>query len=362
MMNATPADGLASLIQNSERLLALRAKLPTAGLLQTPTPRDFTDFVAVAACFLIFNLLVIRFTAPAPDVLRRIDYAMRQFSMLCFTILARWGWMTLAVYYSPWAAIAAWPLAIFETWSVQFNADVYEGRAMKGVTWRHASKCLVVLVMEGFGVFAGFPLVVKLLGWRQMSSGAPTGAMLLHGAAGMTLAYDLGLDFAFYLFHRACHENRLLYRWIHKEHHTDTGKAFGPLVAFETYTITWSEASFIMVGYVLGLALAGIVAAVFGSDVTLFHLALLLSWGHLVELLGHSTMSWTINGNPLRLLHETLGIELKVPDHTMHHIKPLSNYGKRTVVWDKLFGTYTAPPAALYDARCVSADGKPKAP
>lgn len=164
-----------------------------------------------------------------------------------------------------------------------------------------------------------------------------------------------------------------------------------------------------MVGYVLGLALAGIVAAVFGSDVTLFHLALLLSWGcrpsprnrprclsaaalmtplpplgprtlttaftpvaspppsppppgHLVELLGHSTMSWTINGNPLRLLHETLGIELKVPDHTMHHIKPLSNYGKRTVVWDKLFGTYTAPPAALYDARCVSADGKPKAP
>mmetsp|Transcript_34796 Transcript_34796/g.112278 ORF Transcript_34796/g.112278 Transcript_34796/m.112278 type:complete len:112 (-) Transcript_34796:323-658(-) len=111
-----------------------------------------------------------------------------------------------------------------------------------------------------------------------------------------------------------------------------------------------------MVGYVLGLALAGIVAAVFGSDVTLFHLALLLSWGHLVELLGHSTMSWTINGNPLRLLHETLGIELKVPDHTM------PNYGKRTVVWDKLFGTYTAPPAALYDARCVSADGKPKAP
>ena len=143
MTNATPADGLASLIQNSERLLALQAKLPTAGLLQTPTPRDFTDFVAVAACFLIFNLLVIRFTAPAPDVLRRVNYAMRQFSMLCFTILARWGWMTLAVYYSPWAALSAWPLAIFETWSVQFNADVYEGRAIKGVTWRHASKARV---------------------------------------------------------------------------------------------------------------------------------------------------------------------------------------------------------------------------
>ena len=34
------------------------------------------------------------------------------------------------------------------------------------------------------------------------------------------------------------------------------------------------------------------------------------------------------------------GIELSVPEHTMHHVRPLQNFGKRFNLCDRVFGTY----------------------
>ena len=50
--------------------------------------------------------------------------------------------------------------------------------------------------------------------------------------------------------------------------------------------------------------------------------------------------SWTPGPHPWRLLPMAAGIELSVPEHTMHHLRPLQNFGKRFNLCDRVFGTY----------------------
>jgi sterol desaturase/sphingolipid hydroxylase (fatty acid hydroxylase superfamily) len=88
---------------------------------------------------------------------------------------------------------------------------------------------------------------------------------------------------------------------------------------------------------------------------SLFDIALLVSWAHLLELLGHSQMAWSVSGHPLRILPEMAGIDIKIPDHTMHHAKPLSNFSKRLNLLDRLFQTYS-PPEDAYGTSAGNVD------
>ena len=57
---------------------------------------------------------------------------------------------------------------------------------------------------------------------------------------------------------------------------------------------------------------------------------------------GHTETSWT-NISPLHALSRLAGVGICSPDHTHHHHRPTSNYSKRSMLFDKLFGTYEKP-------------------
>lgn len=140
----------------------------------------------------------------------------------------------------------------------------------------------------------------------------------------------LTMDLGRYLIHRLFHAVPLFWRF-HAVHHADTdvdvstGLRFHPLEAFAT------------VGTSLGivLALGGPVEAVVLSELVS---AVISPWSH-----GKILVPASID----RLLRALL----VTPDlHRIHHSierrEADSNYGNTLVVWDRLFGTYTAAPAA----------------
>lgn len=157
--------------------------------------------------------------------------------------------------------------------------------------------------------------------------------------------FDLGLDFGFYCFHRVCHMNRWLYFQVHRDHHVDTAKEHGHLVAYETYTITWVETASITASYFIGLMCVqwGLRQGQlprwvdFNSDLSVhgshsvcvlnaeesslplcpsapsvFEVVFLVCWGHYMELMGHTSMTITPKFQPERWVIEALGFDLQV--------------------------------------------------
>ena len=246
----------------------------------------------------------------------------------------------------PWVA-ALWPLTIFESQGIQFTADRYSQRPVVGLCATQAWSCLRVAVVEAVGMLTA----LHQTGFVDAANpGRATAATLLR-MLWMAPVFDCGLDLGFYVFHRACHESPLLYRLVHKEHHTDTAKRHGRLVAYETYTLTWAETFLISFAYLLGFAFVfaalALGAAATGAGLgwpralTAFEFAMLITWGHTVELVGHTAISNTPKHHPMRAAVEWLGLDLLVIDHTMHHRIPLSNYSKRMTFWDVVCGTYS---------------------
>lgn len=47
-------------------------------------------------------------------------------------------------------------------------------------------------------------------------------------------------------------------------------------------------------------------------------------------------------------LPRALGIDQHIVDHDWHHHSFNSNYGKRFLLWDKLYGTHGTPPELQY--------------
>mmetsp|Transcript_43890 Transcript_43890/g.145362 ORF Transcript_43890/g.145362 Transcript_43890/m.145362 type:complete len:136 (+) Transcript_43890:863-1270(+) len=80
----------------------------------------------------------------------------------------------------------------------------------------------------------------------------------------------------------------------------------------------------------------------------------------MIELLGHTEMSWTPTGHPQRLMADLCGLSLEVPHHTMHHQKPLSNFSKRLILFDLLFHTYEPPDYRAYWTRVNKAQPQPQ--
>ena len=151
--------------------------------------------------------------------------------------------------------------------------------------------------------------------------------------------------------------NKFLYKQLHRDHHIDTASKHMRIVAYETYTITWAETTSIAVAsiavsYVIGIGLVMLLKGGLGFETTavcgvinvapfsLFEFATLVSWGHNVELLGHTAMTSTPRLNPMRVAVELAGLDLRVVDHTIHHKLPHSNFAKQTALRDRAFGTF----------------------
>lgn len=123
-------------------------------------------------------------------------------------------------------------------------------------------------------------------------------------------------DFCIYFLHRGLH-HRLLYRPLHKRHHSFIHTT--PFAAFAFHPVD---------GWVQGLPYH------FFGFLFPMHSAV-----HVASLAVVSM--WTIN------IHDrvTLGIPgvNGAAHHTIHHTTFKSNYGQYTTVWDKLFGTFLDP-------------------
>jgi len=278
----------------------------------------------------VWNFLYVALTAPRHDLVPRFKFTALNWARDVIVVSMRYFVICNGHHGSPLAWVFLLPLGIFETQTTQWLADWYEGRPMKNVTKHQVLKQIPVACTEAFGLSIGFRIF-------SIAPGGPSPAALLHAIWRAPL-FDVGLDLGFYTFHRTCHKNRQLYRWIHAEHHTDVAKEYGQLVAHETYSISTIEALSILSSYLIGFELIGIV-----MPYSLFDMAYLVSWAHTVELLGHTELSWSPNGHPMRIIAEWCRLELKGAEHTMHHQKPLSNFSKRLTLFDKIFGTYEPP-------------------
>eukprot|EP00121_Abeoforma_whisleri_P003475 Awhi_evm1s3122 len=226
-----------------------------------------------------------------------------------------------------------WPLTLFETFSTQFMGDRYSQRSTLGVCWSQIWTCLRVAIVEGSSSFLGLQLF-KVADISLVPSSLSIVRMVY-----FCPIFDLGLDLGFYTFHRLCHSNRFLYKLVHADHHLHTAKKYGRLVAFETYTITLIETISITSSYFIGLLF--VIGVNGGKPLSILELAILLTWGHSIELLGHTAMSGTPKWHPFRLVIEMLQLDLHVIDHTMHHKIPKSNFSKRMTLFDILCGTYS---------------------
>lgn len=239
-----------------------------------------------------------------------------------FHLMTRGGWFLLGL----------WPLVCLEVMIVQMLADHTERRPLKWLPREGALNCLQVAVIEAAELAT---LLWLVGGWSEDPSSAEVAATVLHGVWRAPL-FDLVLDSTFYAFHRLCHKNKSLFKYTHQHHHVHTHKDHGHLVAWETYTITLGE----NFGIVACHAIALLALNACPGGLSALDLAIFITWAHIIECVGHTGMSWTPGPHPWRLLPMAAGIELSVPEHTMHHVRPLKNFGKRFNLCDRLFGTF----------------------
>ena len=178
-----------------------------------PTASSSRYAIEMLACwlsFVTFNLGWVAMTSPKVDRWRRMRFVCMMWPQQFLAIVSRFLVMRL-VKLASWEGLdhpaLYWPLllpiGVFETWSIQAMADVYESRPVKPVCLKQVLNQLKITTAESIGVTVGY----KIWPWVRIDD--PTLESLLH-ATWRTFVFDIGLDIGFYTFHRVCHVNRAL--------------------------------------------------------------------------------------------------------------------------------------------------------
>lgn len=143
---------------------------------------------------------------------------------------------------------------------------------------------------------------------------------VLVGPCLLVLACD---DLWFYGIHRMMHQNKELYRRIHRVHH----EAYAPLPLEYIYVHPLE----LLVGS-FGMVLPLAAIFLWNGSMNVWTLAIVSSLRQLHELDIHSGVRGVLlRGVPLLAMAD---------HHDRHHAKPnLGNYGSATLIWDRLFGT-----------------------
>lgn len=156
--------------------------------------------------------------------------------------------------------------------------------------------------------------------------------------------YAVVLDFWFYVYHRAMHDIKPLWKY-HRTHHLTKH----PNPALSAYADDEQEVFDMIVIPIL-------------SYFTMQALGLKLDWYQwwvcqqfimFAEVMGHSGLRLHLTApSPFGWLLRKFDMELVLEDHDIHHRKGYRksfNYGKQSRVWDTLFGT-THPRIESYEA------------
>jgi sterol desaturase/sphingolipid hydroxylase (fatty acid hydroxylase superfamily) len=141
--------------------------------------------------------------------------------------------------------------------------------------------------------------------------------------------FELIFDFGHYSTHRIIHSIPLLYRIVHKKHHSDY------LINVDTsYNHTLSD-------YILTNTLPLLLTAYLLPSSRYFY-SLIIWYKSFVEFAGHTGIDNKSGSFPqFKWLPQLLKISVYTRNHNKHHTHPNYNFAKRFSIWDKLFGTYS---------------------
>lgn len=156
--------------------------------------------------------------------------------------------------------------------------------------------------------------------------------------------YALMIDFWYYILHRSAHETENLWKF-HRTHHLT--KHPNPLLT--AYADTVQE----FVDIIGTPLLAYGSMRLMGFPMGFYEWWVCQAYVVFTEILGHSGLRmYTGSVNPWSWLLKTCNMYLLIEDHDLHHRrgwKHSQNYGKQTLVWDKLFNTAGQRVEALAD-------------
>jgi len=126
-------------------------------------------------------------------------------------------------------------------------------------------------------------------------------------------------DIFFYVLHRTMHENKFIYRKIHKIHHRANAPI--PIDYIYVHPLEWSSG---MIGPFIGMLLMG------GISIYSFWIYLILRNLHEIHI--HS-------GIKTSFIKYVLPFYGDNEHHDLHHAKRDGNYSSTFVLWDRIMGT-----------------------
>lgn len=146
--------------------------------------------------------------------------------------------------------------------------------------------------------------------------------------------YQIVIDFWFYWYHRAMHANDSLWKY-HRTHHLT--KHPNPLLA----SYADHEQEFMDIMGVPALAYGTM--RLMGFPLGFYELWLCHLYIVYTEIFGHSGLRlFSAPPSPFEWFLTKFHLALAIEDHDLHHRtgwKKSHNYGKQTLIWDRLFGT-----------------------
>ena len=218
--------------------------------------------------------------------------------------------MKQAIYIA--SAIPFFMLAIgFEAWVAgRRRISVYRfGDAISDLSCGVTQQC--VLVVVGAAYTAGYAWVQERLGFVRWSPGSPWPWVIAF----------VGLDFAYYWWHRWSHEVNFLWA-AHVVHHSS--EDYNLAVALRQAVAT--SPSFLLV-VAMPMAVLGISPAIYAASA---------AWNTLYQFWIHTRLVGTLG-----VLEEVINTPSL---HRVHHaVNPRyldRNYGGTLMIWDRMFGTF----------------------
>ncbi|KAL1860010.1 hypothetical protein Plec18167_009495 [Paecilomyces lecythidis] len=147
--------------------------------------------------------------------------------------------------------------------------------------------------------------------------------------------YSIVLDFWFYWYHRLMHDVGPLWKF-HRKHHLT--KHPNPLLTI--FADTEQE-----IGDLVGIPLMTFFTLrLMGLPMGFYEWWICVKYVLFAEIFGHSGLRiHSIMPSTATWLLTPLGASIAVEDHDLHHRKgwrKSHNYGKQTMLWDRIFGTY----------------------
>lgn len=144
--------------------------------------------------------------------------------------------------------------------------------------------------------------------------------------------FELIFDLIHYCVHRGCHAVPVLYRNIHKYHHSESSPS-----AYTSFKLSPPD---VILSYSIPFLITFFVTPIPYTNP--YEIVLLCNYMKYQEIGGHlgKKLSPTSSFPQFVWLPRCLGIQLYTEDHDLHHQKINCNYSKRFRVWDKIFGTY----------------------